>query len=180
MFSKIFITGLLAACVSLSAYATPANPATVQKLIVETKMEQMIKESLQQMKPLSDEQILQEAKKKLGQKQLTAKQLGIVKQLQQLSWQQINVINNWQTMQKIMVGIYQKHFSEEELQATLRFYQSPEGRSMTQKMPLMMNDVMHSLQANLQDMTASADVEQEMKQLKKQLLTTETKKPSNL
>lgn len=180
MFSKIFIIGLLAACVSFSVNATPANPATVHRLIVETKMEQMIKESLQHMKPLSDEQILQDAKTKLGQKQLTAKQLGIVKQLQQLSWQQINVMNNWQSMQKIMVGIYQKHFSEEELQATLKFYQSPEGRSMTQKMPLMMGDVMQSLQANLQDMTASADVEHEMKQLKKQLLATETKKPSNL
>ena len=178
MFSKIFITGLLTACMSLTAYATPANPATVQKLIVETKMEQLIEESLLQMKPMVDEQILQEAKKDLGQKQLDAKQLNIVKQLQQLSWQQINVMNNWQNMQKLMVEIYQKHFTEEELQATLKFHQSSEGSSMMKKMPLMMGDMMQKLQANLQDITPSADAENEIKQLKKQLNATKTKKPS--
>lgn len=178
MFSKIFITGLLTACMSITAYATPANPATIQKLIVETKMEQLIEESLLQMKPMVDEQILQEAKKDLGQKQLDAKQLNIVKQLQQLSWQQINVMNNWQNMQKLMVEIYQKHFTEEELQATLKFYQSPEGSSMMKKMPLMMGDMMQKLQANLQDITPSADAENEIKQLKKQLNATKTKKPS--
>ena len=41
MLSKIFITSVLMACVSLSAYATPAKPATVQQLITETKMEQL-------------------------------------------------------------------------------------------------------------------------------------------
>ncbi len=178
MFSKIFITGLLTACMSITAYATPANPATVQKLIVETKMEQLIEESLLQMKPMVDEQILQEAKKDLGQKQLDAKQLNIVKQLQQLSWQQINVMNNWQNMQKLMVEIYQKHFTEEELQATLKFHQSSEGSSMMKKMPLMMGDMMQKLQANLQDITPSADAENEIKQLKKQLNATKTKKPS--
>lgn len=177
MLSKIFITSVLMACVSLSAYATPAKPATVQQLITETKMEQLIEQTLQQMKPIADQQILQEAKNTLGTQQLNAQQLNIVKQMQQLSWEQINLSNNWKSIQDLMVKVYQKHFTEEELQATLKFYQSPEGRSMMQKMPIMMQDVMQNIQSNVGDFTPSSDseLESQMKTLKKQLLATQAK-----
>lgn len=177
MLSKIFITSLLIACTSLSAFATPAKPATVQQLINETKMEQLIEQTLQQMKPIADEQILQEAKETLGKKQLSPQQLNIVKQMQQLRWQQANLANNWKNIQDLMVKVYQKHFTEEELQATLKFYQSPEGRSMMQKMPIVMQDVMKNIQSNGGDFTspANSEFETQMKKLKQQLLSTQAK-----
>ncbi len=177
MLSKIFITSLLMAYTSLSAFATPAKPTTVQQLITETKMEQLIEQTLQQMKPIVDQQILQEAKDTVGKQQLNAQQLNIVKQMQQLSWQQINLANNWKNIQDLMVKVYQKHFTEEELQATLKFYQSPEGRSMMQKMPIMMQDVMQNIQSNIGDFTPSTDseLESQMKKLKQQLLATQAK-----
>ncbi len=177
MLSKIFITSLLGTLISLNVYATPANPATVQQLIAETKMEQLIEQTLQQMKPVADQQILQEAKENLGKQQLNAQQLEIVKKMQQLSWQQINLTNNWKNIQKLMVEVYQKHFTEEELQATLKFYQSPEGRSMMEKMPLMMQDVMQNIQSNLDKFTPSADsdLDIKMKKLRKELSATKAK-----
>lgn len=153
IFNKVCQAGLLLTLMITSGYAlaTPAKPATVQQLISETKMQQTIEQALQQLKPVVDQQILIEAQTKLGQQTLTTQQLEIVQQMQQLTWQQISQSNNWQNVQQLMLTIYQKHFSEEELQATLRFYRSPEGRSMLEKTPLIMQDIVHNIMQNLQN-----------------------------
>lgn len=49
---------------------------------------------------------------------------------------------NWNSFKEPMIDIYTKHFSEEEVKGLIRFYQSDLGRSMTEKMPLLMQDSM--------------------------------------
>lgn len=177
IFNKVCQAGLLLTLMITSGYAlaTPAKPATVQQLISETKMQQTIEQALQQLKPVVDQQILIEAQTKLGQQTLTTQQLEIVQQMQQLTWQQISQSNNWQNVQQLMLAIYQKHFSEEELQATLRFYRSPEGRSMLEKTPLIMQDIMQNLQNNLQQILPSAETAARLTALQDALTATAAK-----
>jgi uncharacterized protein len=40
------------------------------------------------------------------------------------------------------VPIYQKHFSEEEIRETIRFYRSPTGRKVIQTLPMVMQESM--------------------------------------
>lgn len=106
-------------------------------------------------------------------------QQTIEQALQQLTWQPISQTNNWQNVQQLMLAIYQKHFSEEELQATLRFYRSPERRSMLEKTPLIMqyivHNIMQNLQNNLQQILPSAETAARLTALQDALTATAAK-----
>lgn len=43
-------------------------------------------------------------------------------------------------MVNLVVPIYQKHFSEEEIQETIRFYRSPTGKKVIQALPQVMQE----------------------------------------
>ena len=49
---------------------------------------------------------------------------------------------NWDVFKEPMIEIYAKHFTEEEVKGLISFYQSNLGKSMTKKMPLIMQDSM--------------------------------------
>ena len=42
----------------------------------------------------------------------------------------------------LIVPIYQKHFSEEEIRELLRFYRSPTGKKVTETLPMVMQESM--------------------------------------
>ena len=48
----------------------------------------------------------------------------------------------WQQFKDPMISVYLKHFNQKEVDGLIAFYQSEVGRSMTQKMPLVMQDSM--------------------------------------
>lgn len=49
---------------------------------------------------------------------------------------------NWKVMKPATVDIYTKHFTQHEVDGLITFYQSDLGKSMTKKMPLIMQDSM--------------------------------------
>jgi len=49
---------------------------------------------------------------------------------------------NWEAIKAPMIEIYMKHFTEEEVNGLIKFYQSDLGKSMTKKMPFIMQDSM--------------------------------------
>ncbi|BFM09410.1 DUF2059 domain-containing protein [Halioxenophilus aromaticivorans] len=57
---------------------------------------------------------------------------------------------SWAKMKGPMIEIYSKHYSEEEVQDMLAFYQSKSGQSMVAKMPAVMADSMQVSQQLLQ------------------------------
>ncbi len=57
---------------------------------------------------------------------------------------------SWQKMKKPLVDVYTKHYSEEELEGMLAFFSSDVGKSMTEKMPAVMQDSMVISQSMMQ------------------------------
>ena len=49
---------------------------------------------------------------------------------------------NWKKMKAPMVAIYQKHFTEKEIQDMIAFYKTDTGKSKKKKLPIVMNDSM--------------------------------------
>jgi hypothetical protein len=49
---------------------------------------------------------------------------------------------NWEVMKPSTIDIYTKHFTQSEVDGLIKFYQSDVGKSMTKKMPLVMQDSM--------------------------------------
>jgi len=58
---------------------------------------------------------------------------------------------NWKSIKEPMIEIYIKHFTEEEVKGLINFYQSDLGKSMTKKMPLIMQDSMLISQTLMKD-----------------------------
>jgi hypothetical protein len=54
---------------------------------------------------------------------------------------------NWETLRPAIVKAYSETFSEEEIDGILAFYESPAGRAMREKMPILMPKVMAAAQA---------------------------------
>jgi hypothetical protein len=45
-------------------------------------------------------------------------------------------------LEKLVVPIYQKHFTEQEIRETIEFYNSPTGRKVVQQLPMVMQESM--------------------------------------
>lgn len=57
-------------------------------------------------------------------------------------WDELLAQANLDGLAEAVAGIYVKHFTAEEMEATLEFYRSPTGQSILQKMPVVMQESM--------------------------------------
>ncbi|WP_261904566.1 DUF2059 domain-containing protein [Vibrio fortis] len=57
---------------------------------------------------------------------------------------------SWKQFEPMMLDIYNKHFTEEEITAMLEFYRSETGQSILSKMPVVMQESMVTSQAMAQ------------------------------
>lgn len=57
---------------------------------------------------------------------------------------------SWKQFEPMMLNIYNKHFTEEEITAMLEFYRSETGQSILSKMPVVMQESMVTSQAMAQ------------------------------
>jgi len=58
---------------------------------------------------------------------------------------------NWETLKEPMIDLYMAHYTEQELQDMLAFYQSETGQSVVKKMPEVMAASMQVTQQLMQD-----------------------------
>lgn len=57
-------------------------------------------------------------------------------------WDEFLAQANLEGLEEAVAGIYVKHFTAEEMEATLEFYRTPAGQSILQKMPVVMQESM--------------------------------------
>ncbi len=57
----------------------------------------------------------------------------------------------WDKMKPLYVRIYSESFSEEEVSAIIAFYTTPAGKSMLEKLPLVMSKSMEMVQPMMKD-----------------------------
>uniref|UniRef100_UPI0025EC2256 DUF2059 domain-containing protein n=1 Tax=uncultured Alteromonas sp. TaxID=179113 RepID=UPI0025EC2256 len=58
---------------------------------------------------------------------------------------------NWDTLKEPMIDLYMAHYTEQELQDMLAFYQSETGQSVVKKMPEVMAASMQITQQLMKD-----------------------------
>ncbi|WP_250622878.1 DUF2059 domain-containing protein [Pinirhizobacter soli] len=72
---------------------------------------------------------------------------------------------SWEKMQPMMIDLYKKTFSQNEINDMLAFYRTPSGQAVIQKMPALMNQTMAISQAKIQAMLPQIrDISAEMGQ----------------
>ena len=80
----------------------------------------------------------------------------------------------WDKLKQPMVDIYVKHYTDKEITDMLAFYQSESGRSMVDKMPLVMQESIMLTQALAQPMmirmqTLTVEFHKELEEHRKQI-----------
>ncbi|GAA6205351.1 DUF2059 domain-containing protein [Thalassotalea sp. SU-HH00458] len=142
---KIYSLALLLILTSIPSYANnTSSRASVEKLMELTEVSKMMDAMQHQVNNMFR-----------GMSQ----QLGISEKEKPKFNKYMNKVSElmseymkWSTFKEPMIDIYTKHFSEKEVQGLIEFYQSDIGKSMTKKMPLVMQDSMVVSQTLMKDL----------------------------
>ena len=57
---------------------------------------------------------------------------------------------SWEKLKPPMIDLYLKHYSDQEISDMITFYQTPSGKSLLKKMPLVMRDSVQLSQQKMQ------------------------------
>ena len=140
MLKKIFLATVLSAG-STFAIAAPANPTSVQQLMQLSHVDQLVQNSVQGMQPFFVEQSTKIVKNYTGHTQLSQKDLSAVQQLANVIQSSTNDMIKQANIGTVVQSIYAKTFTEEEVQAYIKFLSTPEGQSINNKTPVLMAEM---------------------------------------
>jgi hypothetical protein len=130
---KRFIATLLALSLPVCGFAEEAGKReSVEELINLMQMDSIVDSMYTQMEPIAQDM---------------AQNLGIEpseqKYFEKFMSQYVALMKeemSWEKMKEPMIDIYQKNFTENEIQDMVAFYKSETGRSVIRKMPAVIED----------------------------------------
>lgn len=132
---KRLLIALLAAIFFMPAFATPAQDASIQKLLTLTDAQKLNDAAIVN----SNEMIDSSLKPVLKLDNMTAERKKIVESFLEEYKQIVRDEFSWEKMLPDYIRIYKETFTEEEIQDLITFYESPTGRMFVQKMPVIMD-----------------------------------------
>ena len=128
-------------CISTGIFASPAKLSTVKELMQVSQIEYLLRQSLIELGPYYDKQAEQIILNTTGSKVLDSKEKQAALQLSQLLKDSSTQIITHPKTQQVIEDIYLKTYTEEELQASIKFLKTPEGQSITRKNAKMMGEL---------------------------------------
>ncbi|MFC4160033.1 DUF2059 domain-containing protein [Chitinimonas lacunae] len=131
---------------ALPALAAEPSTASLEKLLVVTNSEQLVRNMQPQMTEMLRRNMLQMMSDK---EQANAK---LVKQLTETLVQIMNEEVSWEKLKPFYLEVYSQSFSQEEIDGLIDFYQSPTGKAFVAKMPVVMEKTMSLLEKRMQPM----------------------------
>jgi hypothetical protein len=88
-------------------------------------------------------------KQALAGQELTAKQQEVADQMRAKMVGVFKDEMKWETLEPMMVDIYQKSFSQQEVDGMIKFYKSKAGHAVIVKMPVVMQNTMQIVQQKM-------------------------------
>lgn len=140
----------LLACAALAIGASQVRAddvtkaAKIEQLLTATHSEALIVKSRQQMKTIMHQMIVQSAPSMEGNPKL--------KDIEQVVQDEVTAATKWELLKPDFVKIYAATFSEDDIDGLLKFYQSPVGQSVVDKMPEVQSQIMLATQQRVQTM----------------------------
>lgn len=124
------------------AASNPPSEASIKELLQVTQVRKLVDSMMSQMDTLLLQTVAQatqgqaippKIQKEIDQQR--AEMMGLMKDL--LAWEKL---------EPLYVRVYQKTFTQQELDAMLAFYKTPAGAAMIAKMPAVMQNTMEEMQ----------------------------------
>ena len=142
---KAFIACALVLTVSATSAGAQelTKKAKIERILSATKADSMIDQMFEQMKAIAGAQIAPGAseEQRARAQELETRVMDVMRQRL-----------NWDKMLPDYVKLYDETYTEAEITGILAFYESPAGRSMLEKMPLLISKSMVLAQRWMQDL----------------------------
>ncbi|MBR7069308.1 MAG: DUF2059 domain-containing protein [Oxalobacter sp.] len=147
---KRWIAVLFAAMCTIPAWASPAKDATIEKLLVLTGAQKSADTTV-----TDADAFIQSTIQPMTEKaSIPAEQQQAVKSCLVNYRKMIHETLNWEALKPEYMRIYRETFTEEELQGLNAFYESPTGKMLLQKTPILgskMNALMEQRMKSMMD-----------------------------
>lgn len=131
---------------SLSVHAAPASQESVEALLTVTRTEKMMDSLYSGM----DQMMRQSIGQTLQGQSLSAEQQRALDVLPSKFVSVMREEMSWQKMKPLYVQLYRETFEQEEIEGMLAFYDSPAGKAVLNKMPMVMQKSLALSQSLLQ------------------------------
>ena len=154
LLQKLLFGACLALCAS-TAFAAPPSDADIERLLKASRAESMLNAILPQMEALQRQQFDQLT----AGKPLSAEQKAEVDRIQSRTNEIVRASLAWEEMRPLYVDVYKKTFTSEEVKAMAKFYESPAGKSLLDKTPLLMQNLMLAIQQKMIPMLEALQAE---------------------
>lgn len=150
--------------ISQTTLAAPAQPASVQELIRLSNAEQLVKEAVKSYTPYFQKHSEQVIKEYTGHETLTEQDQVAVQKLSKIFLNTVETFLQQAKPIEIIKNIYTQQLSEEEVQAYIRFLKSPEGQSINQKMPIILQQTAQKINQATENLTQDKKFQQQITQ----------------
>lgn len=137
-------------CCMLAHTAAAAVPSdsSLKELLEVTDAKKGLDASLEQ----TEQMMHSVMEKSLEGKPVTPAQQEAINRMQSKVLAVLREEMNWAKLEPVLLGIYRQSLTQEEVDGALTFYRSEVGRSVTQKMPLIMQNSMQAMQNSMLSM----------------------------
>ena len=128
---------------SAPAPANPPSEATIKQILEVTQTRKLVDSMMAQMDTL----LLQTVAQATQGQTVPAK---VQKQIDQVRSEMMAMMKDllaWEKLEPLYVRVYQKTFTQQELDGMLAFYKTPVGAAMIAKMPAVMQNTMEEMQS---------------------------------
>lgn len=164
--AKYALCGVLCCSASLS-FAAPASQAEIDQLVKVMNLDQLLQDTLKQIRPQIDQQAYTIVESIVKHDNLTPQEQVVANELADKLYQQSQKSLAWDKLQPIYSKIYHDVFSAEEVKAQINFYSSPVGQSILKKSSIVAQESMKIMNSQLASTIHAS--EQDFKEINKKL-----------
>ncbi len=147
----------MAALLALAGLAQAAEPsdADIEKLLKASRAESMLNALVPQMEAMQRQQFEQLT----AGRELTPEQRAEADRLLARTNEIMRKTLSWQEMRPMYIDVYKKTFTREDVRAITKFYESQAGRSLLDKTPALMQNLMGAIQVKMAPMMEELQAE---------------------
>ncbi|WP_111859309.1 DUF2059 domain-containing protein [Acinetobacter sp. CFCC 10889] len=148
-------------------FAAQATDQQILKLIEVMKIDQILQQTIQQIRPQIDQQAYVAVQNIVKHEKLSPQEQIVANELADKLFEQNKKSISWDKMQPIYQKIYKDVYNAEEVQAQIDFYSSKVGQSILEKSPIVAQESMKIV--NIQLMSTMQAAEKDFAQVNKKL-----------
>ncbi|MBF7683275.1 DUF2059 domain-containing protein [Acinetobacter sp. B5B] len=141
----LLTTTLIGSSLLNTTFAASATDASVKKAIELSHIQQILEKNMQSAGTILDQQAIQIVQKKTGHQTLSPQEQKVAQDIGQMIKNNTHHLIQQTNLSALASQSFKKYYSEEELQVLIKFLETPEGQSINEKQPLIVQETIQNV-----------------------------------